>query len=111
MIDAYKLQQIYDLYPNSIGWRRKVNSMPEYQILGIYFDRVVHRHKNKQKSKLDDNEVIKRMAENLKRSSKSEDIWRDKPTVYHCHICDATYSRDNDSLEYCELCNSKLTEE
>lgn len=101
---ASKITEAYcavlGLYPNSAGWRYKVNRMPSSQVLGIYYDRIVNA-----KQKL--------MANNLKKNSRVEHIWRDnnERTQYHCTACGATYRRDNPDLTHCEFCNSKIEEE
>ena len=33
-----------------------------------------------------------------------------KSTLYHCNKCNASYTRDNPDLKYCEFCNEKLEE-
>lgn len=105
MISEKTKKAVYGLYPNRKGWKDRVDKMPDKQILAIFHSRILN------KSVLSDNKVITTMAANLRNQSKSESVWPEKQTTYHCHMCNATYVRDNNSLAYCEMCNSKLMEE
>lgn len=106
-------EALYEMYPASYGWKRKVNSMSWLQVWGIYNDRILNRERGR-------DSIQKLVTSELAKNSKVNDIWRDKeaeeiprptPTKYRCQCCSAEYARDNPDLVYCEYCNSKLEEE
>lgn len=97
------LQAVCALYPHT-GWRRKVEMMPEHQIYGIYYDRIVHsRTRQRENEKCNAMKLLK-----LSQQSKANDIWKDKDpsTEYVCFMCGGTFTRDNPDLKECELCGS-----
>lgn len=97
------MMAVCTLYPYP-GWRRKVEMMPDHQVYGIYYDRIVHaRAYQREKEKRNVLKLLK-----LSQQSKVNDIWKDKDlsTEYVCFICGGTFSRDNPDLKECELCGS-----
>lgn len=109
MVNEVVMMAVKQLYPYP-GWRRKVEAMPDHQVYGIYYDRIVrarayYREKEKRK-------VMKLLK--LSQQSKVNDIWGhddgDKATDYICMMCGGTFSRDNPDLTECELCGSSEIE-
>ena len=105
MVNEDVMMAVKGLYPYP-GWWRKVETMPEHQVYGIYYDRIVrarayYREKEKRKAM----KLLK-----LTQQSKVNNIWvhddGDKATEYICMMCGGTFSRDNPDLTNCELCGS-----
>ena len=90
---------VYELYPHSSGWRRKVVKMPKYQVEAIFTTRILNKKQ------------VNKSLEGMFKKSKVNDVWPDKPTQYYCPACNRQYTRDNPDLEVCEYCNTKIEEE
>lgn len=90
---------VYEMYPHSAGWRRKVDKMPEHQVEAIFITRVLNKKR------------VDNTLEGMFKKSKVNDVWPDKPTHYHCPSCNQQYSRDNPDLKFCEYCNAKIEKE
>lgn len=103
MVNEDVMMAVKQLYPYP-GWRQKVEKMPDHQVYGIYYDRIVRaRAYYREKEKRNVLKLLK-----LSQRSKVNDIWRDKDpsTEYVCCMCGGTFTRDNPDLKECELCGS-----
>lgn len=104
MVNEDVFMAVYQLCPYP-GWRKKLEMMPDHQIYGIYYDRIVHArayYREKEKHR-----VMKLLK--LSQQSKVNDVWandKDTSTEYFCMTCGGTFSRDNPDLTECELCGS-----
>lgn len=97
MVNNDVMRAVCELYPYP-GWRRKVEMMPEHQIYGIYYDRIV-------RSRAYQHEKEKRNVLKLLKLSQQSKV-NDTSTEYVCFICGGTFTRDNPDLKECELCGS-----
>lgn len=71
------------------GWAKKVDRMPENQVIAIYLR--MHRDRDKTKCKYNPP--------------------RKEACGYHCNTCGTTFMADNPDLEECRHCGSALYEE